>query len=70
MIGGGSGAWIGEVNFLDGEKSSNSDAEGGPGAIATFVTDSPARYLSWKTTTLRALIREVRMTLNRELGRG
>jgi hypothetical protein len=47
------GAWIGEVNFLDG---------GGlkaAGAIATFVSQSQTRYLQWDNNSLRQLMTQV-----------
>ncbi|EWM20664.1 Cyclic nucleotide-binding domain protein [Nannochloropsis gaditana] len=47
----GVGAWIGEINFLDQEKKAK-------GAIATFVAESPVRYLCWEHKRLRGLLSE------------
>ncbi|GAB5036857.1 cyclic nucleotide-binding domain partial [Nannochloropsis oceanica] len=44
-----SGAWIGEINFLDEEKKAK-------GAIATFVTESPTRFVCWEHARLKGLL--------------
>lgn len=53
------GAWIGEVNFLDTSSKGGLGGQGG-GAIATFVVQSPTRYIQWDNAQLRKLMTEVR----------
>lgn len=45
-----SGAWIGEVNFLDSQT---------PGAIATFATGGVTKFLKWSNDDLKELMQEV-----------
>ena len=52
---GDSGAWIGEINYMDLKKPR--------GALATFVTRTPTRFVLWRNQDLQTLLKEVRWGL-------